>query len=111
MELLTDTNPNESDFTRAFLADVQVQEAKCFDRIFLRFCLLNGLKQDISKIDFEDNPQRPNFIGYYYNGTIPKSNHQRHFLMSRDLIIKPGEELPVLNIVFNRSLIDETKEN
>lgn len=111
MELLTDTNPNESETIKAFLADVQIKEAQCFDRIFLRFALLNGIKQDIIKIDFDDNPQRPNYVGYYYNGTIPKSTHQRHFLMSRDLIMKQGEELPVLNIVFNASLIDETQEN
>lgn len=110
-ELLTDTDPQENEFVEAFLADVAVQEAKCFDRIFLRFCLLNGVKQDIGKIDFDKTPLRPNFIGYYYNGPIPKSTHQRHFLMSRDLIIKDGEDLPVLNITFNRSLIDEENEN
>lgn len=111
MKLLTDTDPNNSDYVQAFLKDVAVQEAQCFDRIFLHFALLNGIKQDITKIDFDDNPARPNYVGYYYNGVVPKSTHQRHFLMSRDLIIKPGETLPVLNIVFNASLIDETQGN
>ena len=111
MELLTDTNPNESEFVKQFLNDVKVKEAECFDRVFTRFCLLNGVKIDIAKIDFESHPQRPNFTAYYYRGIIPKSNLQRHFLMSRDLIEKPGEYLPVLNITFNANLIDEKNEN
>lgn len=98
-------------FIRKFLEDIKIQELKCFDRVFLRFCLLNGIKQDINKIEFDHNPARPNYVGYYYRGLIPKSNHERHFLMYRELITKPGEDLPVLNIVFNQSLIDESKEN
>lgn len=107
MELLKDENPAENPEIRAFLNDVKIKEAEAFNRIFLRFCLMNGIPQDISKIETREFAGRPNYWEYYFLGKIPKHSGQLHFLMSRELKMVEGEFLPVLRIAFNKDLIDE----
>jgi hypothetical protein len=72
--------------------------------------LLNGVAYDISKIEVYTHPGRDNFGEYFYMGKVLKGPGTRHFLMSRDLTMVEGEELPVLNIIFNHDLLDESKE-
>lgn len=115
MELLTDTNPNETPAVKAFLNDVLIAEQKAFDRVFTRFCLVNGLRFENALLNIETTfpfPEQPNYGAYYYKGnTLNDKTVKRHFLMSRDLIMIEGKELPTLEIKWNVNLIDESKEN
>lgn len=115
MEILQDTNPNESPIVKAFLNDVLIAEQKAFDRVFHRFCLLNGLRFETALLQIETTfpfPNQPNYGAYYYKGSTLKDKTVRsHFLMSRDLVIVEGQQLPSLEIKWNVDLLDETKEN
>lgn len=115
MELLKDTNPHENPTVKAFLNDVLITEQKAFDRVFTRFCLLNGLRFETALLNIETSypfPNQPNYGAYYYKGnTLYDKTIKSHFLMSRDLIMVEGQDLPVLDIKWNVELLDETKEN
>lgn len=111
MQLLKDENPADNPLVQKFLKDVLLKEEEAFNRIFTRFCLLNGVRFDLAKINtVTRGPVAPNLVEYYYIGKIPKGTGEIHFLMSRNLAMVPGEDLPVLNITFNADLLDETKE-
>lgn len=115
MELLQDTNPIDNPAVRAFLNDVLTAEQKAFDRVFTRFCLLNGLKFEIAFMKIETSypyPQKPNYGEYYFLGnTLNDKTVKRHFLMSRDLVLADGESIPSLIIKWNDDLLDESKES
>lgn len=115
MELLKDDNPAENPAVKKFLNDVLLAEQKAFDRVFTRFCILNGLKFETAFLNIETaytNPEKPNYGEYHYKGnTLNDKTVKRHFLMSRDLILVPGNELPTLEVKWNFDLLDETKES
>lgn len=111
MELLKDEDPLETEAVKQFLKGVLVKEEEAFNRIYTRSCLMNGVVFDLSKIHTTPKyEERPNYGEYYYLGPVLKGTGTKHFLMSRDIVMVDGEELPVLNIVFNADLLDETKE-
>lgn len=90
-----------------FLKQVAIKEAECLDRILTRFCLLNGLPINISKVEHQIFEGRDNYYELFYIGPIRKSKNIKHFLMSRDLKIVPGQTFPVLEIKFNPDLLKE----
>lgn len=111
MQLLQDTNPHDSPVLKEILNDIQIKEAECFQRVYKRFCWLHGLTFDLAKIDWQVLPNKPNLINYFYVGDVPKTKLKQHFLMSRDLVMVEGQELPVLEIKFNPALLDEKEIN
>lgn len=115
MELLKDENPADIPAVKAFLNDVLKKEQQAFDRVLIRFCLLNGLRPENAILSVETSkpyPVKPNYGEYYYLGnTLNDKTVKRHFLMSRDLVMVEGNDLPTLEIKWNVNLLDETKEN
>lgn len=111
MNLLQDANPHDNPTLKELLNEIQLKEAECFERVYKRFCWLNGVRFDLAKIEPQTFDLKPNKIDYYYMGPVPKAKGIKHFLMSRDLIMVKGQELPTLEIKWNMNLIDETKEN
>jgi hypothetical protein len=115
MDVLKDESAADNPAVKAFLNDVLIAEQKAFDRVFTRFCLLNGLKFETAFMSIETtyiNPHRPNYGEYHFKGnTLNDKTVRRHFLMSRDLVMVEGQELPTLEIKWNVNLLDETIEN
>lgn len=112
MHVLKDEDPKANPQVKAFLDDVLKKEEEAFNRIFSRFCILNAVKFDVSKVETTRRyPEKPNYGEYYYIGYVLGNPASKHFLMSRDLVMVEGQELPVLNVTFNKNLLDESKEN
>jgi len=95
--LQQDIDPSE-----AFLKMVALKEEEVLRATLTRFCLMKGGKISIDRVDFRTWDNRPNYIEYYYIGLVRGSTDQKHILMSRELKIVPGQELPVLEILFGK---------
>lgn len=94
--------PKPIDPGETFMKMVTSKEEEVLNAALTRFCIAKGGKIDISRVDFRTWDHRPNYIEYYYMGLVRNSKENKHILMSRELKIVQGQELPVLEILFGK---------
>lgn len=99
-----DENSENNPAIKEFLKWVAVTEEEVLYKTLTRFCIYRAAKIDISKIDFRvfEAQGKPNYCEYYYMGKVRGTDETKHLLMSRDLKVIPGQQLPVLEILFGK---------
>lgn len=97
-------NEENNPVIEAFLKWIAMKEEDVLHKTLIRFCLYKRGKIDIARVDFRtfEFEGKPNYVEYYYMGKVFGSDERKHILMSRNLKIIPGQQLPVLEILFGK---------
>jgi hypothetical protein len=97
-------NNENNPIIKEFLKWVACKEEEVLHQTLMRFCLYRAAKVDIGRVDFRvfESQGKPNYCEYYYMGKVRGVDGSKHLLMSRDLKVIPGNEVPVLEILFGK---------